>query len=309
MSVLEIKPVRRCGARVVIGVAGVSGSGKTYTALLLAYGIANGKADKIGFLDTENRRGSLYANIFTEPFLIGDLVAPFSPARYVEAIEEFQARGVDVLVIDSVSHEWEGPGGCEEIAANTTGKIADWKTAKREHKRFMNALLLSDMHIIACLRAREKTDFRIPSKPVSLGIQPICEKNFMFEMTASMLMENEGQSQQVLKCPAELRSLLGRGSDYITENDGYALRKWIDGADNDPLEGVRNRLRLAASRGSESMKAAWLDLDKKQQHALASFKDTLKAQAVAVDEENTARTGDSGEPDPITNTDGPEKDF
>lgn len=307
MSVLEIKPVRRCGARVVIGFAGPSGSGKTYSALLLAYGLANGKADKIGFLDTENRRGSLYANIFPQPFLIGDLVAPFSPSRYVEAIEEFSARGVEVLVIDSVTHEWEGPGGCEEIAGKT--KFPDWKTAKREHKKFMNALLLSDMHVIVCIRAREKTDFRDTRNPVSLGIQPICEKNFMFEMTASLMMENEGKTQFVMKCPAELRPILGRGNDYINDGDGMALRAWIDGGDVDPLEGLRNRLRLAASRGSESMKAAWLDLGKKEQQALANFKDTLKAQAIAVDEENAARQGDTGEPDPVTDTSGPERDF
>lgn len=65
------------------------------------------------------------------------MYAPFSPARYRQAIEEFQAAGVKVLVIDSGSHEWEGEGGCSEIAEQPLlqgKKMADWKRAKAEHK-------------------------------------------------------------------------------------------------------------------------------------------------------------------------------
>jgi len=115
--------------------------------------------------------------------MIGDLVPPFSPARYAQAIKEFQEKGIKVLVIDSGSHEWEGEGGCEDIANASLlagKKMANWVGAKRDHKSFMNTLLHCDMNVIVCLRAREKTDFKNPDKPVSLGIQPICEKNFMF---------------------------------------------------------------------------------------------------------------------------------
>ena len=232
MSVLNIRKAEREGARLVVGISGISGSGKTFTALQLAYGLANFDASKVGFLDTENRRGSLYADALrndagdVQQFWIGDLYAPFSPQRYIDAILEFQKMGVEVLVIDSVSHEWEGQGGCEEIAASGS-RMADWKTAKREHKRFMNALLQSDMHVIACIRAREKTDFKDPKNPRSLGIQPICEKNFMFEMTASLMMWSEGRQQQVMKCPAELRDMLGREDGYITAQDGKRLRSRI----------------------------------------------------------------------------------
>jgi hypothetical protein len=243
----------------VIGIAGVSGSGKTYTALQLGYGLANGKAEKLGFLDTENRRGSLYADVLPEPFLIGDLYAPFSPQRYIDAIKEFQEAGVEVLIIDSISHEWEGTGGCEEIATVTDRRIADWKKAKAEHKRFMNALLQSNMHIITCIRAREKVDFTNPKEPRSLGIQPIQEKNFMFEMTASLMMWEAGSKQQVLKCPAELVGILGRQDGYITADDGKKLRAWVDGAKqmNPKVEAFRNRLQMLTAEGEGKIKDAW----------------------------------------------------
>ena len=216
MSILNIRPAVRSGSKVVIGIAGISGSGKTYSALKLARGMVN-NTNEIGFLDTENKRGSLYADILDGQFLIGDLFPPFSPSRYADAIKEFQNAGVKVLVVDSVSHEWEGDGGCEDIANAPLlngKKMADWKRAKSEHKKFMNALLQSDMHIIACIRAREKTDFKNPKQPVSLGIQPITEKNFMFEMTASMMMWNEGVNQQFLKMPEALRPIFGNGDQF-----------------------------------------------------------------------------------------------
>ena len=300
MSVINIRPAVREGARLVIGIAGPSGSGKTYSALQLAYGMANGDAMKVGLLDTENKRGSLYADSIknkdgvVQPFLIGDLYAPFSPKRYADAIKEFQAAGVEVLVVDSASHEWEGTGGCEEIATETEAKMADWKKAKREHKRFMNTLLTCDMHIIVCIRAREKTSFTDPKKPVSLGLQPIQEKNFMFEMTASLMMYDQGRSQDVLKCPADLQAILGRGTDYLTPRDGLALRKWVDGAKQaDPaVERAKNSILSRCDEGLDAVNCAWGAVPAKIQKALGeSFIEMCRDSAKAFDAQREDQLG------------------
>ena len=304
MSIIQIREAKREGARLVIGIAGVSGSGKTYTALQLAYGLASCNAKKVGFLDTENRRGSLYADSLPEPFLIGDLYAPFSPRRYADAIKEFQAAGVEVLVIDSVTHEWEGSGGCEEIASNTNSRMADWKKAKAEHKVFMNILLQSDMHIIACIRAREKVDFSDPRNPRPLGIQPIQEKNFMFEMTASLLMQDAGKSQTVLKCPDELQSILGRGVNYLTRADGVSLRQWVDGGNKiDPnVEHFRNSLQTVTESGLAALQEAWTATPAKIRGVLGrAFIDTLKNSAIAYDEQRTQSRQSTETPSVIAN--------
>lgn len=296
MSVIQIRKAQREGARLVIGVAGVSGSGKTYTAIQLGYGLANCKAEKLGFLDTENRRGSLYSDATPEPFLIGDLYAPFSPQRYIEAIKAFQEAGVEVLVIDSVTHEWEGSGGCEEIAQNTTSRIADWKRAKAEHKRFMNMLLQSNMHVIVCIRAREKVDFTNPKEPRSLGIQPIQEKNFMFEMTASMMMWDQGSRQEVLKCPAELVPILGRQTGYIGVEEGKALRAWVDGAKalNPKVEAFRNRLQTITEEGVKKLEEAWSKTPENIKKALGKdFYATLEAAAKAYSEARIPSTSEA----------------
>lgn len=292
MAILNIRPAVRAGSKLVIGLAGQSGSGKTLSALYMARGMVD-SASEIGFLDTENRRGSLYANELDGQFMIGDLFYPFTPARYAESIKEFQAAGVKVLVIDSVSHEWES--GCMEIAEAPLlrgKKMADWKKAKAEHKKFMTVLLQSDMHIIVCIRAAEKTDFKNPSKPVSLGVQPLCEKNFMFELSASVMLFNEGSYQQHLKIPKDLKEVFGDGNGYLTQETGQKIINWANSGDIDhELESYRNKMQLASNDGCEALKNAWLAMPKDMQAKLQSQKSVFWASAQAIDEGN--------KPDPI----------
>lgn len=290
MSVLNIRPVQSGQSKAVIGIAGISGSGKTYTALLIARGMVN-KASEIGFLDTENKRGSLYADILDGQFMIGDLYPPFSPARYAQAIREFQDAGVKVLVIDSVTHEWEGEGGCDDIAnapLKQGKKMANWIGAKREHKQFMNVLLQSNMDIICCIRAREKTDFTNPSMPVSLGVQPVCEKNFMFEMTASMLMENEGKNQKFLKLPSFLKNSFGNGQGYLGIETGKKIREWLDKGEkpNPEIERFKSEALLICEKGVDALTELWNSIPKELKPALKSHFALCGESAKAYDEMN-----------------------
>lgn len=286
MSILNIRPAKRGGSKAIIGIAGISGSGKTYTALLMARGMVD-KASEIGFLDTENKRGSLYADILDGQFMIGDLYPPFSPKRYSEAIKEFQDAGVKVLVIDSVSHEWEGEGGCDDIANAKMGKMQNWIGAKREHKSFMNTLLQCNMNIICCIRAREKTDFKDPSKPVSLGIQPVCEKNFMFEMTASLLMENEGKTQRFLKIPAFLKKAFGAGTGYIGKETGNQVIEWINTGEKESPEitKCKSEMLMACEFGIVGVMAVWNKLDVKLQAKMKPHMSVYKEAGLAYDQQ------------------------
>jgi hypothetical protein len=296
MSILNIRPVVRGGSKALIGIAGVSGSGKTYTALLMARGMVS-KASEIGFLDTENGRGSFYADILDEPFMIADLVAPFSPKRYSDAIKEFQEAGVKVLVIDSVSHESEGEGGMSDIADAPLllgKKMANWIGAKKQHKSFMNTLLQCNMHIICCIRAREKTDFKDPSKPISLGIQPVCEKNFMFEMTASILMENEGRTHQPLKIPAFLKSTFGNGQGYLGIETGKKIIDWIEnGEKEDPeITRLRSELMMVCENGLEALKSEWKKLTPALMKKMKPYWPVYEASANGYDEMNKSSEGE-----------------
>jgi hypothetical protein len=130
-------------------------------------------------------------------------------------------------------------------------------------------------------------DFKDPKNPVSLGVQPIQEKNFSFEATVSLMMLDQGRRQDVLKCPAELQSILGRGKGYITAADGAALREWVDGAEPiDPaLEKARGSLQNTAQRGLAALKAEWEKTPTDIQNKLGlEFLRSVKASAEAYDQ-------------------------
>lgn len=298
----HVRKAERQGARLLIQLSGVSGSGKTYSALQLAYGLAGNDASKVVLIDTENRRGSLYANVLPQPFNIIDFYAPFSPERYIEAIDAACKAGAEVVVIDSITHEWESEGGCEWIANQT--RFPDWKRAKSLHKRFMTHMLQSPVHIIACTRAREKVDFSDPKNPRPLGIQPIQEKNFSFEATVSLMMHDQGKRQDVLKCPAELQGIMGRGKNYITADDGIALRAWVDGAKQiDPgIEAARGTLLNVCERGLDAFKTAWNAQSPALRKALGqAFRDQCAASAAAFDKQRkeAAEAGAFDQPEAV----------
>lgn len=313
MAIVQIRKAEREGSKLFFVFSAWTGKGKTYTAVQFGYGLAGYDASKVGLLDAENKRGSLLADILekavTKPtkdrFLIGDLYAPFSPARYAGAIDDFQAAGVEVLIIDSATHEWEGIGGCQEIAEEGNPKIPRWDLAKREHKKFMNKLLQSDMHIICCVRAREKVR---PEKKangktefVDYGLQPIQEKNFMFEATASLMMFDEGRRQEIIKCPDALINYLGRKEGYITDADGYAVRQWVNGALKlDPtVEKYRNRLISNTEGGLEHIRSCWKMTPQHIQDALGKdFVAMLEASAKGYDEQKAIAEQEGGGADP-----------
>lgn len=303
-NILNIRQAKRKGARLIIAFAGTSGSGKTRTAIEFGYGLAGYQPSKLGFVDTENRRGSLYADVLhrhathptDEPFLIGDLDAPFTPQRYAQAVKEFQAAGVEVLVIDSYSHLWEGDGGCMEMAKRGRG-VGAWKEPKELHKEFVNAMLAAGMHVILCVRAREKIDTSDSKNPRSLGVLPICEKNLMFEMSASMLMDGMGKFQDVMKCPEELSPHLGRGKGYITSADGFAVRQWVDGAEAEdkPTEVAYHALRHVVREGVAAYRNAWMKTPERERKLLeADGRHTkLKAEAEAFDKRRETQVSDA----------------
>ena len=304
MAAIQIRKAKREGARLLIALAGWTGSGKTVTAIHLAYGLANFDPSKVGFLDCENRRGSLNADELEkatrptkEEFLIADLFAPFSPQRYIDAIHDYQRAGVEVLIVDSGSHEWEGTGGCIEISDADKGR---WNKAKAQHKRFVNALLQTDMHIILCLRAREKdkpeqveVDGKTKTVYQKFGLQPITEKNLMFDATVSLMMYEEGTRQVPIKVPGALRAIMARGEGYITADDGKAIRDWVDGAKQlDPkIEAYRNRLISNTEGGSKHIEDCWAKTPESVRKELGNdFYGTLLHSAKSFDEINASGT-------------------
>jgi len=151
----------------------------------------------------------------------------------------------------------------------------------------MKALLYSDMHIICCIRAREKTDFKIITKPVSLGIQPVCEKNFMFELTASIMMDNEGKSQKHLKVPSYLKKSFGDGNDYLGLQLGKDIIKWVEqGEKEDPeVAKCKSEMLMACEKGINGLMTIWDGLSAEMKVKMKPHMAVYKSSAKAYDEQ------------------------
>lgn len=202
------RPAVRENVGLIIGLSGGTGSGKTFTAMRLASGIAGD--NPFAVIDTENGRAKHYADQFR--FDRGDLAPPFRPDAYLEAILAADKANYPVIVVDSASHEWAGEGGVldwqEEELTRMAGtdykkreacKMAAWIKPKMSHKKMVQRLLQVRAHIILGFRAEEKVEMvrgddgkmKIVPKHSLTGINgwmPICEKNLPFELTASFLL-------------------------------------------------------------------------------------------------------------------------
>jgi hypothetical protein len=192
MSKFTIREATRVGVRPLIVLYSESGCGKTFSALLMARGIA-GPDGKIVMADSESGRGSLYADI---PELRGYKVlefSSFSPADYIEAIDEVEASGAAVGIMDSGSHEWEGIGGVLDMAAENETRsqakgLHNWRIPKLEHQKFVQRLLRAKIPWIVCLRAKYKTRQGKDDKGKTVIVKddvtsPIQAEDFIFEAT------------------------------------------------------------------------------------------------------------------------------
>ena len=126
-------------SRLRLAVEGPAGAGKTFSSLILAKSLS----PKIAVIDTEHGSASLYADRFD--FDVVDLRPPYTPEAYIEAIKAAQQAGYGVCVIDSLSHEWTGEGGCLSIVDALGKGFAGWKNVTPRHERLINAILQSDM--------------------------------------------------------------------------------------------------------------------------------------------------------------------
>jgi hypothetical protein len=197
----------------------------------------------------------------------GELTPPYTPRRYLEAIEEFLAYGVDILVVDSFSHCWEGPGGVLEMAdhAEEHGKkgLMKWLMPKRDYKKLVSFLLSTRMHMILCSRAKQpilETVVEGEKTLVTHPWEPIQDKRLKYEMTIVVPMTLDGAYETEvgrLKVPGDLAHLF-RG-ELLDERTGAAIAEWVNGGKpiDNALELLRRAAFEAASGGTKSFAKWW----------------------------------------------------
>ncbi|EQA97314.1 hypothetical protein L286_23605 [Sphingobium sp. HDIP04] len=240
----------------LVGLTGPSGSGKTFTALRIATGIQTVTGGDIYFIDTESRRALHYADRFKFKHVPFD--APFGSLDYLEALQFCVGRGAGVVIVDSMSHEHEGPGGMVDLHDAILDRMAgdDWKKRdkmtmlawsepKQKRRRLINGILQLNANFVFCFRAKNT------SKPVKgangkteveqMGFMPIAGEEFVYEQTLNALLypgangvptwEPEGVGEKTMvKLPRQFRALARRPGP-LDEEVGMKMAQWAAGDD------------------------------------------------------------------------------
>lgn len=230
-----------------MAIDGPSGSGKTFTALRVAKALA--PTGKIAVIDTERGSASKYADLFS--FDVCEIVDDFHPQHYIAAMKEAEAAGYEVIVIDSLSHAWEGAGGVLDLTdkAAARSKAGNSYTAWREttpiHNSLINAMLQSRCHVIVTMRSKTEyvlqEDDRGKKVPKKVGMAPVqrAGMEYEFDVVVDMDLEHRG-----IVAKTRCYKLKDAVFSEPGENDlGKVFAEWLNSGDEATLS-AQDQARL-----------------------------------------------------------------
>ena len=238
MAQIQFGTATRRKARLRLGIMGPSGSGKSWGALEVAAGLA--PMDKVFVVDTERGSASLYAD--KGGFQVCELTDDFSPATYTAAIKAAEGAGAEVIILDSLSHAWEGVGGALDMVEAATARSKSgnsytaWKEVTPAHRALVDAILQSPAHIIATLRVKTEyvieKDERGKSMPRKVGLAPIQRAGLEYEFSVFLDLNDAHMAT-----PSKDRTGLFDGKVFQLGRDtGAKLKAWLEsGAEPKPM--------------------------------------------------------------------------
>jgi len=258
---------QRVATPAMIGLVGPSGSGKTRSALRLATGLQRVVGGDIWMIDTEAKRGLHHADKFNFTHL--PFGAPFSPLDYLGAFEHCIKSGARHIIVDSMSHEHEGPGGVLEMHAQEVEARAEaearrfnkertswgdekhnfpaWAVPKAQRRQMINFILQQECNFVFCFRAKQKIkmvkskdkDGRTKTEMVEQGFQAIAGEEFLYEMLINFLLlpgakglpayRSEYPGESELIKVPEQFFSLAQKPSQLSEDIGDVIGRWCAG--------------------------------------------------------------------------------
>jgi hypothetical protein len=224
---MELKKATRKKVKLRLGISAMSGGGKTYSALLLAKGLI-GVWDKIAVIDTENDSASLYSHL--GDFNTISLTAPYTPERYIQAIKACEDAGMECIIVDSITHEWDGKGGLLDIHSQMSGNsFTNWSSLTPRHQKFIDAILQSKCHVITTVR--RKTEYELSkdsngkTKVEKLGLREVTRDGFEYELTVNF---NLDEKHNCTASKDRTGLFMDKPFFTITEETGEQIMSWCN---------------------------------------------------------------------------------
>ena len=221
---MQLRQSSRIQTKIKLALQGCSGSGKTMSSLLLAYGITN-NWNKIAVIDTENSSADLYAHLGSYNVLS---LNEYTPEKYIEAISICKKAGMEVIIIDSISHCWDY---LLDYHANLQGNsFTNWARVTPRQNAFIQKILSSPCHILATMRTKqdyvlnEKNGKYIPEK---VGLKSIQRQDVDYEFT---LVFDLDIKHNAVASKDRTGLFMGKPEFIITENTGKRILNWCNSA-------------------------------------------------------------------------------
>lgn len=295
----EISEAKRVQVPLLVGIAGPSWSGKTFSALRLATGIAKVNQGPIVYVDTEGRRALHYADEFK--FRHIPFSEPYGSLDYVAAIDHALESRPAVIVVDSVSHEHEGTGGYLDLANQEleAGKKEGqhWAKPSVARRRLLSRIQTLPCSAIFCFRAKDSLDWKKvfakqAKSPPPMGETIVGTADFSFEMTVRFLLHAGSNGtptwqtqlpgeQAAIKLPKAFVGLFGGATRQLSESDGEAMARWAAG--EGAGQSAPKQQRTITDEALEALGAQMLEATDRQ--SLTALRATLRG--VALTDEQT----------------------
>jgi len=250
---MELRTATRKTVKLRLGLSGASGFGKTYSGLLMAFGMTNDWS-KIAVIDTENGSAELYSDMGN--YNVITLSEPFTPEKYIEAIKTCEKANMEVIIIDSITHEWSGKGGCLDIQTQLGGKYQDWAKVTPRHQAFIDSILQSKCHVITTVRRKqdyEMTTENGKTKVQKVGTKEETREGFEYEITINFEFLNENH---LVKASKDRTGMFDKKPEFIiTSETGKKILEWC----NTGINEIENAKELANKcKSVEDLQQVWI---------------------------------------------------
>ena len=234
---MHLRKSERKKAKIKLALQGAAGSGKTYSSLLLAKGLTNGDLSNVAIIDTENGSADLYAHLGNYNVLT--LEPPFTPEKYIKAIDICLESNMQVIIIDSISHCWDYIIDYHSSLAGNS--FTNWSKVMPLQKAFVNKMLQCDAHLIATMRTKQ--DYVLNKKdgkyiPEKVGLKAVQKDGVDYEFTIVFDIDIK---HYATSSKDRTGQFMGKPEFIINSATGKKILEWCNSGTN--LEEARTKIK------------------------------------------------------------------